>query len=88
MATKRTKTDKAQRQADQLEKKTERQAEQGTSRRKGAKTLAEQLDRNPESRSRNFLPNSYRLIPLIPFSYELQRIRETIETGAGGQIPL
>jgi len=34
MATKRTKTDKAQRQADQLEKKTERQAEHGTSRRK------------------------------------------------------
>jgi len=34
MATKRTKADKAQRQADQLEKKSERRPEQGTSKKK------------------------------------------------------
>jgi hypothetical protein len=34
MATKRTKADKAQRLADQLEKKSERRAEQGTSKKK------------------------------------------------------
>jgi len=34
MATKRTKTDKAQRQADQLDKKSERRPEQGTGKRK------------------------------------------------------
>jgi hypothetical protein len=34
MATKRTKADKAQRQADQLEKRIERRSEQGTSKRK------------------------------------------------------
>jgi hypothetical protein len=34
MATKRTKADKAQRQADQLEKKSERRPEQGTSKRR------------------------------------------------------
>jgi len=33
MATKRTKADQAQRQADQLEKKSERRPEQGTSRK-------------------------------------------------------
>jgi hypothetical protein len=37
MATKRTKADKAQRQADHLEKKSERLPEQGTSRRKTRK---------------------------------------------------
>jgi hypothetical protein len=34
MATKRTKADKAQRQADQQEKKSERRPQQGTSKRK------------------------------------------------------
>jgi hypothetical protein len=34
MATKRTKVDKEQRQSDQLEKKSERRPEQGTSKRK------------------------------------------------------
>ncbi len=34
MATKRTKADKAQRQADQLDKKSERRPEQGTSQKK------------------------------------------------------
>ena len=34
MATKRTKTDKAQRQSDQLEKKSERRPEQEISKRK------------------------------------------------------
>jgi hypothetical protein len=37
MATKRTKADKAQRQADQLDKKTERRPEQQTSKRKVGK---------------------------------------------------
>jgi hypothetical protein len=37
MATKRTKVDKAQRQADQLEKKSERRPEQGISKRKVGK---------------------------------------------------
>jgi hypothetical protein len=38
MANKRTKTDKAQRQADQLEKKSERRPEQETSRKKASKS--------------------------------------------------
>jgi len=37
MATKRTKVDKAQRQADQLEKKSERRPEQEISKRKAPK---------------------------------------------------
>lgn len=40
MATKRTKADKAQRQADQLEKKSERRPEQVTSTRKVRKDLS------------------------------------------------
>jgi hypothetical protein len=37
MASKRTKADKAERQADQLDKKSERRPEQGTSKEKGRK---------------------------------------------------
>ena len=45
MAAKRTKADKAQRQDDQLEKKTERQPEQGTStKRPSKKALADPLN--------------------------------------------
>jgi hypothetical protein len=40
MATKRTKADKAQRQSDQLEKKSERRPEQGTSKRKVRKDFS------------------------------------------------
>jgi hypothetical protein len=40
MATKRTKADKQQRQADQLEKKSQRRPEKGTSKRKVRKDRA------------------------------------------------
>jgi hypothetical protein len=40
MATKRTKADKAQRQSDQLEKKSERRPEQETSKRKVRKDFS------------------------------------------------
>jgi hypothetical protein len=40
MATKRTKVDKEQRQADQLEKKSERRPVQGTSKRKVRKDFS------------------------------------------------
>jgi len=40
MATKRAKDDKAQRQADQLEKKSERRPEQGTSKTKVPKDIS------------------------------------------------
>ena len=43
MAEKRTKADKEQRQADQLNKKSERRPEQGTGKRKRARTPAEPL---------------------------------------------
>jgi len=44
MATKRTKPEKEQRQADQLEKKSERRPEPGTSKKKYARTSAEPLN--------------------------------------------
>jgi hypothetical protein len=40
MATKRTKVDKARRQSDQLEKKSERRPEQGTNKRKVRKDVS------------------------------------------------
>jgi hypothetical protein len=40
MATKRTKADKQQRQADQLEKKSQRRPEKGTSKRKVRKDIS------------------------------------------------
>ena len=44
MAEKRTKADKEQRQADQLDKKSERRPEQVVSKEKYARTLAEPLN--------------------------------------------
>jgi len=40
MATKRTKADKAQRQGDQLEKKSERRSEQGSGKKKERKDFS------------------------------------------------
>jgi hypothetical protein len=53
MATKRTKADKAQRQADQLDKKSERRPEEGTSKEKYARISAEPRKSDRESRPRN-----------------------------------
>jgi len=52
MATKRTKADKEQRQADQLEKKSERRPEQGTSKRKVRKDFSRAALSDVESRPR------------------------------------
>jgi len=62
MATKRTKADKEQRQADQLEKKSERRPEQGTGKKKSTQGLQPGRLVDVESRPRNRRRKSPKLL--------------------------